>query len=321
MLSTNYSHQGLSTRSTFTPGTRWQTIENDILKLTSIKSSLLYFQISLIELNEKENDPKILVERVKFIQNARLEFKRITPFFPFKEIKGLEFLSDKSVNAYTADLYAYALPDMNSIQSVETFFLENGLSKNNKEILDYGAKLALWSRLFLENGFHVKAIDCEETAESWILEENWTFLTDLNREVEYVKHRMDCGLPEYCDQTVLFLCWPENPKNESDSPPYAARILEEFRKRGGEFAIYIGEEKKGITATDSFFEEMDTHWSFRIVGAQEKAVQSLRPSDQNTSMWLLKKKNSDTYSSFRCYLPGVLLTAVFASAIFWSQRR
>lgn len=215
--------------------------------------------------------------------------------FVFRGIPGLEFIQDKPINLDTFRNYAYAFPGRGTIRILEEFLEENSESKETTTIIEYGAGTALWSRFFIENGFESLAIDCKKTHDLYISTRK-SFLEEIGKSIHYVEEN-ECGLPLDCSKKLLFLCWPENPSCTLHSM-YAQKTLKEFRKRGGDLAIYVGQheyiiqEEKGVTASPGFFKEMRKAWNYSIVPEKTEAIQSLlptKPTETFESMYLLKK--------------------------------
>ncbi len=212
--------------------------------------------------------------------------------FLFRKIPGLEFIENKPINLDTFKHYAYAFPGKGTLRILKKFLEDNGENRETTTIIEYGAGTALWSRFFLENGFDSIAIDCRKTQALYMSTQH-SFLEKIGKSIHYVEEH-ECGLPLDCSKKLLFLCWPENPSCNLYSM-YAQKTLEEFRKRGGGLAIYVGQHEyiipteRGVTASSGFFDEMRNEWNFSKVPRSEEAMQSLCPLELFEAMYLLKK--------------------------------
>lgn len=285
----------------FNPGSTWKNLHQLstlVKELTDLKLTVKLMTTKIEDMSEEEK------------YSIACDYGKHQEHFLFKGIRGLEFIQDHGVSATNCALYAHAFPGTRSIELIETFCDKNELIKEEIEIIDYGAGLALWDRLFFENGFQIRSIDCKATIDSFILRDGWTFIRDVGKEVEYVEQN-ECGLPLDCKKKILFMCWPENPKDTIANPEYAERILREFRSRNGELAIYVGQPRGGITASDRFFDEIEAHWSATVLNESEGAVQSVPYYKNLDSLWLLKKKNSGFPFKIAVISITILATAYF----------
>jgi hypothetical protein len=291
----------MQTSTQFKPCPYWETLEKFTLSKTEKQKKI----IDTILEKGVPLPPKTL---------SQLLFKSITVerHYMFRGIQGLEFLQDKSINKETKFLYGNSLPGPNAVPLIENFLSSHLLSKKEITIIDYGAEMALWSRLFVENGFRVKAVDCLETIQPWMRKTGWTFLTDVSQHVEFIA-KDGCALPLDCSKVVLFISWPENPHATTQNPPYAERILQEFRNRKGEIAIYVGQKIGGITACDEFFDEIANYWNATVLNSTSGAVQTLPCYQDIETLWLLKKK---TATSPTPYLICAICVALVACLLF-----
>ncbi len=217
--------------------------------------------------------------------------KKIFCKYPFQGVSGLEKLQELWMA--TASEYGFSFPGEKSREIFENFLEENGLSKETATFIDYGAGPGVWSFFLHENGFQVKAVESEDTKPLYFEKHTKSFLTELPISIEAVR-RQSLALPEDCHNHILFLSYPENTRIPGQRP-YAHKVLEEFAKKGGTLAIYIGTPPGGSceTAGPRFFKEIDEKWDSKILEKEEDTFRSytLNGTSEKDYLYLLTKRS------------------------------
>lgn len=138
-------------------------------------------------------------------------------------------LTPSSRDYFFADYVSWAIPSRGALE-----FIQHHVG--DSLLFEVGCGTGIWALLLKELGVRVQA-------------------TDLQPECRHVKVRYDDSIQygeitDIPDMAVLFICWP------TYQSEWATEMLKMFR---GNRIIYIG-EMEGCTASDSFFELLNTEW-------------------------------------------------------------
>ena len=127
--------------------------------------------------------------------------------------------------------YSWAIPNEEAINVITKY----------SPVVEIGCGTGYWARLLVENGCEITPVDKYIKNNPYEHEIKWTHILEGDED----------ELTETPSDTNLFLCWP--PYDE----PIAYNCLKKFK---GKYLIYVGENRGGCTATDDFFDELESNW-------------------------------------------------------------
>jgi hypothetical protein len=136
--------------------------------------------------------------------------------------------------------YGWSVPVENAIKEIKKFI-------SGRNVLEVGSGLGLWAKLLIRAGVHMTPTDnykSHGTEEA--LNDKWKQFTHVE------KIKGEEAVEKYSDHSVLFFSWPPYDN------PLAYKALKKFK---GDSVIYIGENRGGCTAGNSFYDELENRFS------------------------------------------------------------
>lgn len=135
--------------------------------------------------------------------------------------------------------YAFAVPDDRALDAIKAI--------SPRGVVEIGAGRGYWAGLLAERGVDVVAYDKNPPGQDNFWFKDATAFFDVQK-----------GTPQSINKALsrrtLLLCWPY-----MDS--MAVEAAQEYRYRGGQTLVYIGEGHGGCTADDAFFKELSLFWT------------------------------------------------------------
>ena len=132
--------------------------------------------------------------------------------------------------------YAFAVPTQEALDALA----------GRAPLLEMGAGAGYWASLLRQMDVDVLAYDVDPAHNRYGLSPTWTAVLATDNA---------CEVARVHATRTLFLCWPD------DHTPFAHDVLAAYTSAGGQMLAYVGEERGGCTADDSFFDLLEAAWA------------------------------------------------------------